>query len=183
MTTSPRPDARSRPVPRQLLPDTAETDGDGSLLIGGCRVVDLAEEFGTPLFVYDEAHLRARCQEAIAAFDGKVAYASKAFLCRAMAKLAYEEGMSIDVATGGEYGIARAAGVPAASLVFHGNNKSGVELNMALRDGVGRVVVDSVDELNRIEALVADGAPAPAARWCCRRSCWAARPGRVSRRR
>ena len=105
MTTSPRPDARSRPVPRQLLPDTAETDGDGSLLIGGCRVVDLAEEFGTPLFVYDEAHLRARCQEAIAAFDGKVAYASKAFLCRAMAKLAYEEGMSIDVATGGEYGI------------------------------------------------------------------------------
>lgn len=161
MTTSPRPDARSRPVPRQLLPDTAETDGDGSLLIGGCRVVDLAEEFGTPLFVYDEAHLRARCQEAIAAFDGKVAYASKAFLCRAMAKLAYEEGMSIDVATGGEYGIARAAGVPAASLVFHGNNKSGVELNMALRDGVGRVVVDSFDELDRIEALVADGAPAP----------------------
>lgn len=161
MTTSPLADDRSRPVPPQLLPDSAETDGDGSLLVGGCRVEDLAEEFGTPLFIYDEAHLRARCREAMEAFDGRVAYASKAFLCKAMVKLAHEEGMTIDVATGGEYGITRAAGVPAASMVFHGNNKSVEELKMALTDGVGRVVVDSFDELDRIEALVADGAPAP----------------------
>ena len=161
VSTSPRSDDRSRPLPWNLLPDTATTDGDGSLLVGGCRLEDLAEEFGTPLFVYDEVHLRARCREAMDAFGGRVAYASKAFLCKAMARLAHEEGLTIDVATGGEYGIARAAGVPAESLVFHGNNKSTDELAMALDDGVGRVVIDSFDELDRIEALVADGAPAP----------------------
>nr|WP_287391589.1 hypothetical protein [Candidatus Microthrix sp.] len=125
MQSNPSPTDRSRPVPPQLLPRTAEADGDGTLLIGGCNVLDLAEEFGTPLFVYDEAHLRERCREAMAAFDGRVAYASKAFLCRAMARLVHEEGMTIDVATGGEYHVARAAEVPAASLVMHGNNKSG----------------------------------------------------------
>jgi diaminopimelate decarboxylase len=160
--SNPSPTDRSRPVPPQLLPRTAEVDGDGTLLIGGCNVLDLAEEFGTPLFVYDEAHLRERCREAMAAFDGRVAYASKAFLCRAMARLVHEEGMTIDVATGGEYHVARAAGVPAASLVMHGNNKSEAELNLAMRDGVGRIVVDSFDELDRIEALVAGGAPSPA---------------------
>ncbi|MEZ5380341.1 MAG: diaminopimelate decarboxylase [Microthrixaceae bacterium] len=161
MSPSPTSADRARPLPWHLLPDNSTVDGDGSLLIGGCRLTDLVEQFGTPLFVYDEDHLRARLREAMEAFGGRVAYATKAFLCRAMARIAHEEGLILDVATGGEYAIARAAGVPAESLVFHGNNKSIGELDDALRDRVGRVVVDSFDELDRIEALVGRGAPAP----------------------
>jgi diaminopimelate decarboxylase len=146
------------PVPRYLLPDTASVDGRGRLSVGGVDLVDLADEVGTPVFVYDEAHLRARCREAVAAFGaGNVAYASKAFLCRAMAALAHEEGMHVDVATGGELHVARAAGVPPGHLVLHGNNKSVDELAEARRLGV-RIVVDSFDELDRLEALT--GPPA-----------------------
>ncbi len=76
-------------LPLQLLSDNARVEADGSLSVGGCRIDDVAAEFGTPVFVYDEAHLRARCQEAVAAFGHqKVVYATKAFLCKAMAKLA-----------------------------------------------------------------------------------------------
>ncbi len=121
------------------------------LVVGGVRIDDLAAEFGTPLFVYDEAHLRARCQEAVEAFGEGVAYATKAFLCRAMARLAHEEGMHLDVATGGELHTALAAGVPADRLLMHGNNKSETEIAMALDAGVGRIVVDSFDEIDRIE--------------------------------
>ena len=107
----------SGPIPLSLLPDTAAIEPDGSLAIGGVRVVDLAAEHGTPLFVYDEAHLRNRCREAVAAFGpGRVVYATKAFLCTAMARLAYEEGLLLDVATGGELHVALAAGVPAERL-------------------------------------------------------------------
>ncbi|MGI8663404.1 MAG: diaminopimelate decarboxylase [Acidimicrobiales bacterium] len=148
-------------LPRHLLPDSAELDGDGWLSIAGCSLRDLAAEHGTPLFVYDEEHLRARCREAVAAFPGGVAYATKAFLCTAMARLVYDEGMHLDVATGGELHVALRAGVPADQLVFHGNNKSEAELTRALALGVGRVVVDSDDELGRIERLVGDGAPKP----------------------
>jgi diaminopimelate decarboxylase len=146
------------PLPRHLLPDTAEIGPGGRLSIGGIDVVQLAEEHGTPLFVYDEDHLRARCREAVAAFGpGNAAYASKAFLCRAMAALAHEEGMHLDVATGGELHVALAAGVPPPSLVLHGNNKSTDELARARELGV-RIVVDSFDELDRLEALYdADG--------------------------
>jgi len=148
------------PVPMHLLPDTASIGSDGRLSIGGCDLLDLAAEFGTPLFVYDEAHLRARCREAVEAFGPGVNYATKAFLCKAMARLAVEEGMHLDVSTGGEYAVARAAGVPAEKLVLHGNNKSVDELRLALSEGVGRIVVDSFDELDRIEALCAEGVPA-----------------------
>jgi diaminopimelate decarboxylase len=141
------------PLPRHLLPDTATVADDGQLSIGGCDALELAERFGTPLFVYDEAHLRARCREAVAAFGDGVAYAAKAFLCRAMARLAHEEGMHLDVATGGELHVALAAGVPADRLVLHGNNKSIVELQAARDAGVGRIVVDSFDELERLAAL------------------------------
>jgi len=144
----------SAPLPRYLLPDTATVGDDGWLAVGGCSTADLAREFGTPLFVYDEVHLRARCAEAVAAFPGGAAYATKAFLCRAMARLAHEEGLALDVATGGELHVALAAGVPAERLVLHGNNKSEAELARALREGVGRIVVDSDDELDRLEALV-----------------------------
>src|SRR5690606_19489680 len=84
-----------RPLPWHLLPDTAEVGGDGWLSIGGCSTADLVAEFGTPLFAYDEAHLRARCREAVEAFPDGAAYATKAFLCRAMARLAHEEGMGL----------------------------------------------------------------------------------------
>lgn len=148
-------------LPNTLLPDTAEVGADGRLRIGGCDLIDLAAEFGTPLFVYDEAHLRARCREAVEAFGEGVNYASKAFLCRAMARLAMEEGCNIDVSTGGEYHVARSAGVPADRLVLHGNNKSVEELRRAMDEGVGRVIIDSFDEIDRIEALVAEGSPIP----------------------
>ncbi|MFZ8902223.1 MAG: diaminopimelate decarboxylase, partial [Ilumatobacteraceae bacterium] len=109
----------------RLLPDGAAVETDGSLSIASCRVTDLAEEFGTPLFVYDENHIRSRCREAVNAFGpDQVIYASKAFLCTAMAKLVYDEGLLLDVATGGELYVARHAGVPGDRLVFHGNNKS-----------------------------------------------------------
>jgi diaminopimelate decarboxylase len=148
-------------LPRHLLPDNAAVDGDGWLMIGGCSLRDLAADHGTPLFVYDEDHLRARCREAVAAFPDGVAYATKAFLCTAMAQLAHEEGMWLDVATGGELHVALAAGVPGDRLVLHGNNKSEAELGQALQAGVGRIVVDSNDELDRIEQLVRSGAPRP----------------------
>jgi len=148
------------PVSPALLPMTSVVDADGHLHIGGIDVADLAEEFGTPLFVYDEAHLRARCREAVEAWGDGVAYASKAFLCVAMARLANEEGMCLDVATGGELHVALVAGVPADRLVLHGNNKSDAELAQALEVGVGRIVVDTFDEMDRIERLVgAAGSP------------------------
>ena len=141
------------PLPRNLLPDTAEIGPEGNTAVGGCDLVNLANQWGTPLFVYDEDHLRSRCREAVAAFGGGVAYASKAFLCSAMARLAHEEGLQLDVATGGELFLARRAGVPGNRLVFHGNNKSDAELAMAVDEGVGRIVIDSFDELDRLEAL------------------------------
>lgn len=140
-------------LPRDLLPDSAEVGPGGHLVVGGCDVIALAEEFGTPLFVYDEAQLRARCREAVAAFGDGVAYATKAFLCRAMARLVHEEGMHLDVASGGELAVALGAGVPAERLVLHGNNKSVDELRQARQAGVGRLVVDSFDELDRLEQL------------------------------
>jgi len=151
------------PVAPGLLPLTASLDAGGRLSVGGVDVLGLAEEFGTPLFVYDEAHLRARCREAVEAWGDGVAYATKAFLCVAMARLAHEEGMCLDVSTGGELHVALAAGVPAGRLVLHGNNKSEEELAAALAAGVGRIVIDSFDEIDRIERLAlaagGDGAP------------------------
>jgi diaminopimelate decarboxylase len=151
-----------RPIPANLLPDTAAVGDDGWLAIGGCSLRDLAEEFGTPLFVYDEAHLRERCREAVAAFPHGVAYATKAFLCRAMARLALESGMRLDVATAGELHVALAAGAAGGDLVLHGNNKSIDELRAAREVGA-TIVVDSFDELDRLELLHADDGLAPRA--------------------
>ena len=150
-------------LPFSLLPDTAAIGEQGQLIIGGCDTIKLAEEFGTPLFVYDEEHLRSRCREAVAAFGVGVNFATKAFLCKAMARLAAEEGCNLDVSTGGEYHVARSAGVPADRLVLHGNNKSTAELRTAMAEGIGRIIIDSFDEIDRIEALVAEGLPVPRA--------------------
>jgi diaminopimelate decarboxylase len=136
-----------------LLPLNSRIDDGGSLWVGGMELLALAGDVGTPVFVYDEQQMRIRCREAVAAFGDGVAYAAKAFLCKAMATLAHEEGLCLDVSTGGELHVALAAGVPAARLVLHGNNKSESELLDALKAGVGRIVVDSFDEIDRLEKL------------------------------
>ena len=147
-------------IPLRLLPDSATIGADDSLSIGGVRVAELAAQYGTPLFVYDEEHLRARCRAAVNAFGaGNVVYATKAFICGAMARLAHEEGLLLDVATGGELHTVLHAGVPASSCVLHGNNKSLDELRMAIAAGIDHIVVDSFDEIDRIEKLHADGLP------------------------
>src|SRR5438132_14088244 len=112
------------PIPMSLLPDNALVGENGRLIVAGVDTAGLADEHGTPLFVYDEDHRRARCREAVAAFGDGVAYGSKAFLCLAMARLVHEEGMRVDVATGGELHVALAAGVPPERIALHGNNKS-----------------------------------------------------------
>jgi diaminopimelate decarboxylase len=145
------------PFDLTLLPASARVGADGGLSVGGVELLALAREFGTPLYVYDEGELRARCQEYRAHFGAGVAYASKAFLCTAMARLVAEEGLDLDVATGGELHVALHARFPAERIVFHGNNKSTDELRTALEAGVGRIVVDSFDELDRLEMLTAAG--------------------------
>lgn len=149
-------------IDSQLLPRTATVNDAGVLSIGGVTVAAMAEQFGTPLYVYDEEHLRNRCREAVSAFGkDRVIYATKAFLCGAMARLANEEGLLLDVATGGELFAALHAGVPGARCVLHGNNKSIEELRAAITARVQHIVVDSFDELDRIEKLHSEGLPAP----------------------
>ncbi len=146
------------PILPSLLPDDARLHEHG-VTIGGIELRELAESYGTPLFVYDEATLRARCREAVDAFDDGVAFASKSFLCGAMAKLANEEGLCVDVATGGELDIVLRAGVPARRIILHGNNKSDDELERALKVGVHRLVVDNFDEIARLRRVVRDERP------------------------
>lgn len=152
------------PLDLALLPASAAVDDAGRLRVGGVELTELAATHGTPLYVYDEDELRARCAAYRAAFGGVgdhagASYAAKAFLCVAMASLVAEEGLDLDVATGGEAHVAHRAGFPPGGMVFHGNNKSELELRLALTMGVGRLVVDGFDELDRIESLVAQGLP------------------------
>ncbi|MPZ54205.1 MAG: diaminopimelate decarboxylase [Acidimicrobiia bacterium] len=140
------------PLPRALLSDNATEEG-GVLHISGYPVPELTQRFGTPLFVYDEGHIRERCRQARHAF-GSVSYAAKAFFNKTMARLVVEESLSIDVASGGELFTALAAGISPNRLVMHGNAKSRGELEMALDAGVGRIVVDGFDELERLEEMV-----------------------------
>lgn len=152
---------RADPISLSLLPDGAAVGRDGRVSLAGIDLLDLVEQTGTPVFVYDEEHLRRRCREAVAAWGEGVAYASKAFMCKAMARLASEEGMWIDVSTGGEMHVALSADVPAERLVLHGNNKSELELATALRAGVGRIVVDSFDEIDRLHSIASEIGRAP----------------------
>jgi diaminopimelate decarboxylase len=122
----------------------------------------LAREHGTPLFVHDEDDIRRRCREYAGHFgEDNVAYAGKAFLCTAMARLVHEEGLHLDVATGGELHVGLQAGVPPGRMILHGNNKSNEEIATALDAGVGRIVVDSSDELDRLETLARDRGATP----------------------
>ena len=144
-----------------IYPHTTVHNAAGHLEIGGCDVVDLAREFGTPLFIYDEQTVREQCRAYHGAFralidDYEIVYASKAFSCRAMAELIAQEDLSLDVATGGELAAARAAAFPPARIYFHGNNKSVAEIESGLDAGIGQFVVDSFEEIERLE--VAAGA-------------------------
>jgi diaminopimelate decarboxylase len=128
---------------------------DGVVSVAGVSVADLAAEFGTPLFVIDEDDFRGRCREIASAFGGgeHVHYASKAFLCSEVARWVHQEGLSLDVATGGELAVALHAGFPAERITVHGNNKSVDELTTAVNAGVGHIVVDSEIEIERLEAI------------------------------
>jgi diaminopimelate decarboxylase len=138
----------------QLWPQTVARADDGTLAVGGLGVRALAEEFGTPAYVLDEADLRARCRDFRTAFAGAdVFYAGKAFLCKAVIRVIAEEGLLLDVCTGGELAVALAAGIPPEKIGFHGNNKSVAELARALDVGLGRIIVDSFEEIDRLTAL------------------------------
>lgn len=128
---------------------------DGVVSVAGIGVAELAAEFGTPLFVIDEDDFRSRCREIAAAFGGgeHVHYASKAFLCAEIARWVHQEGLSLDVATGGELAVALHADFPAERITVHGNNKSVDELTAAVDAGVGHIVVDSEIEIERLEAV------------------------------
>ena len=137
---------------RNILPLTAAVDAAGHLTVGGCDTVELARELGTPLYVFDEEDLRARCREFRREFEARhpdvlIVYAAKAYLGRALASLVAEEGLGLDVVSGGELACARAVDFPLERVYFHGNNKSGQEIREALAAGVGRVVVDNFHEL------------------------------------
>ena len=140
-------------IPRlSLFPLTAEMNKEGHLVIGGCDTIELAEEFGTPLYVFDEFSLRNKCAELRAEFgqryaDTIVVYAGKAFLNRALALILKKEGLGLDVASAGELSIAHSVAFPLDRVYFHGNNKSAEELKLALEWKVGRIVVDNFHEL------------------------------------
>lgn len=142
-------------VPAHVWPAGTTRRADGEIEVGGVSLVDIAREYGTPVFVYDEDDFRARCRTMAAAFGGpaRVHYASKAFLCGEVARWVMEEGLHLDVASGGEMAVALHAGFPAAGMTFHGNNKSTDELRFAMREGVGRIVADSFSELDRLSAV------------------------------
>lgn len=146
------------PILSSLFPDTAVLHGDG-VTVGGIELRELATRYGTPLFVYDEATMRARCLEATSAFDDGVAFASKSFLCGAMARLAFEEGLCVDVATEGELNVTLRAGVPANRIIMHGNNKSSSEIEYAIAVGVHRFVVDNFSEIARLRVVVTPDRP------------------------
>jgi len=138
-----------------VWPRSLVRGADGVVTVAGVSVTDLAERFGTPLFVIDEDDFRGRCREIASAFGGgeHVHYASKAFLCSEIARWVHQEGLSLDVATGGELAVALHADFPAERITVHGNNKSVEELTTAVNAGVGHIVVDSEIEIERLEAV------------------------------
>ena len=145
-----------------LFPPGTSLDGDGTLVVGGCRLDDIAHDYGTPVLVVDEVALRQRARSYLAALtsrwsDSQVVFASKAFPSTAVQRVMVSEGLWIDVAGGGEIVTALAAGADPATLVLHGNAKTTEELQLAIDSGVGTVVVDNTDDIDRLEALVPRG--------------------------
>lgn len=160
------PESPPRPQsPEELLllapnvwPRNVTRNEAGVATIAGVAVTELAREYGTPLFVVDEDDFRSRCREIASAFGGgdNVHYAAKAFLCSEVARWIDEEGLSLDVCTGGELAVALHADFPPERITFHGNNKSVAELTAAVKAGVRHVVLDSMTEIERLDAIAAD---------------------------
>ena len=141
-----------------LFPATAAVNADDRLTLGGCDVAELAAEYGTPLYVFDEDTLRGMCREFAREFgsrypDTRVAYASKAFVNPAIARLVAEEGLGLDVVSAGELAVAKAVDFPADKIYFHGNNKTPDELEFALEYGIGQIVADSFHELTLLDEM------------------------------
>jgi diaminopimelate decarboxylase len=159
----PLPPADVNAVDPAIWPRTARR-GPSALMLGGLDVHALAAEFGTPVFVCDEADFRGRCRDFREAFGDTagVFYAAKAFCCRAVLRWVSEEGLGVDVCTGGELEVALQAGVPPAMITLHGSNKLTVELERAVTAGVGHIVVDSFDEIGRLAAITAGNTEAAA---------------------
>ncbi len=144
-----------------LFPLTAEVNDQGHLIIGGCDTVELAAKFGTPLYLFDEFSLRSKCAEFKAEFsqryaDTMVFYACKAFINGALALIFKEEGLGLDVATGGELHIAQSAGFPMDRVYFPGSNKSAEEIRLALKCQIGRIVVDNFHELKMLNEIAGE---------------------------
>jgi len=144
--------------PQNVFPKTAAINTSGHLVIGGCDAVELASAFGTPLYVFDEETLRAQCKSFIKEFQSRysnstVAYASKAYINPALAQIFQAEGMGLDVVSGGELAVAQSVNFPPHLVFFHGNNKTGEELEQALKWGIGRIVIDSFYELSLLETI------------------------------
>ncbi len=142
----------------QIWPDSVRRSDFGELTIGGAGISSLVKEFGSPLFIFDEAHVRNRARSYASAFNAgqiqtDVYYASKAFLSTKVAKWLVEEGLGIDVCTEGELAVALRAGVKPEKIIFHGNNKSVAELETAVKAGVGRIIVDSLIEIVRLNQI------------------------------
>ncbi|MGP3972731.1 diaminopimelate decarboxylase [Streptomyces sp. 8N114] len=148
--TAPPADLNS--LDSRVWSQTVERTQDGAVAVGGLDVRKIAEEFGTPAYVMDETDFRARCRAWRDAFgqDADVFYAGKAFLSRAVVRWLYEEGLNLDVCSGGELATALAAGMPAERIALHGNNKSNEEIHRAVEAGVGRIVLDSFQEIARV---------------------------------
>jgi diaminopimelate decarboxylase len=142
-----------------VYPAGSRVNERGHLEVSGCDVVDLAAEFGTPAYIYAEEEMRARARAFREAFEGRtdafdVVYASKAFPCTAAYRLFAEEGLAVDVASGGELHMALRAGFEPSRIHMHGNNKSDEEILLAARAGVGHLILDSLDEIDRCERLL-----------------------------
>ena len=143
---------------RELFPFSTEVNDQDHLTIGGCDVVDLVSEFGSPLYVFDEDTLRGMCRQFVGEFskryaNSRVAYASKAFLIPYIARLVHEEGLALDIVSGGELAVAKAVGFTPEKIYFHGNNKTPDELAFALEYGIGHFVIDSFYELDLLQEL------------------------------
>ena len=141
-----------------VWPRNIARDETGVAAIAGVPLTDLAQEYGTPLFIIDEDDFRSRCREIVSAFGGgkNVHYAAKAFLCSEIARWIDEEGLSLDVCTGGELAVALHADFPPERITLHGNNKSVAELTAAVKAGVGHIVLDSMTEIERLDAIAAE---------------------------
>ncbi|HEY3407873.1 MAG TPA: diaminopimelate decarboxylase, partial [Propionicimonas sp.] len=160
--TTPAPVWLTRPedvnaLTAKLWSETVTRGDDGVISVGGVRLTDLAEQVGTPAYVIDEVDFRSRARDWREAFTGwTVYYAGKSFLCGTVVRWAAEEGLSLDVCSLGELTVALRAGFDPARIGMHGNNKSEAELRLALERGVGRIIVDSSDEITRLENLCAE---------------------------